>query len=76
MKYSPCKGKCAPTLTGIAAQHPGVEFSVYYGEIYEGKGGRELENSVDAIKTMQGSGIKIAAFELSARLSQIRRGSR
>jgi hypothetical protein len=76
VKYSPCKGKCAPQLMGIAAQHPNTKFTVYYGELYVGKGGKELENSVDAIKTMQRSGIKIAAFELSAKLAQIRRGSR
>lgn len=76
VKYSPCKGKCAPKLMGVVAQHPGVKFTIYYGELYVGKGGKELENSVDAIKTMQGSGIKIAAFDISTKLASIRRGRR
>ncbi|MFC3443809.1 DUF4157 domain-containing protein [Sphingobium rhizovicinum] len=74
VKYSPCKGVCAPKLLNIAAQHPGAKFSIYYGELYVGKKGKELENSVDAVNTMQGAGIKIAAFEISTTLSKIRRG--
>jgi hypothetical protein len=76
VKYSPCKGKCAPALVGIAAQHPGVKFNVYYGEIYEGKKGKELANSVDAINMMQAAGIKILAFDLSVEVSKIRRGAK
>ncbi len=76
VKYSPCKDKCAPKLIAIAAQHPGAQFTVYYGELYEGKGGKELENSVDAIKTMQGVGMKIMAFDLSVEVSKIRRGAK
>ena len=74
VKYSPCKGKCAPKLMAIALQHPGVEFNIYHGELYVGKKEKELENSVEAIKTMKGAGIKIGAFGLSVELAKICRG--
>ncbi len=76
VKYSPCRGTCAPRLMAIAAQYPTAAFHVYYGEIYVGRGGREFENSVDAINTMQARGIKIAAFDLSVEVSKIKRGAK
>ncbi|WP_299457046.1 hypothetical protein [uncultured Microscilla sp.] len=46
----PCLNRCNGVLTKLARQYPNIDFSLYYLDIYEGREGGQLENSVNSLK--------------------------